>query len=592
MRPSAAGTGRRDRASRLALAHERGWELVLGRIDSSNAGRDIRKAWQHALTLHRVTPERRGWDDWIAPSRVCETAGRLAPPSRRRGHSPDTTHAGVLARSQAQAIFESVASMNVYLHTFGCQMNFLESELLESLLARAGMRLVRDHRQADVAIVNGCVVREHAEARAIQKAESLRRGGVPRVGVIGCLARREGGVESADFLVSPEHYDRLAEIISGRTEAHVAVSRRIRPLPGKPELTGYEGPGLAGVLPRVPRGVGAWLAISRGCDNFCSYCVVPHARGKEVSRDADEVVREMESLAAAGTKEVTLIGQNVNSYRHGSVDFPSLLERVDRLSLFPRVRFLTSHPRDMLRRTLEIVAASNTICHHLHLPLQAGSDPVLKRMNRGYTVEEYRSLVRLARKLMPHVGLTTDIMVGFPGESESDFRRTLAVVRDVEYDAAFTFGYSRRGGTAAARMEGALPRDVVRDRLEILIDAVRECAARRLARRVGGAAEVLIEGGSPKSSAECIGRSREGNTVVLPRSGWERGDIVRVRLRELRAFTFFGTPVAGERVGRRCLPKCTTGSRRTEDAEDTIVTEPVVQAVDRCVCATHHGRAE
>ncbi len=478
--------------------------------------------------------------------------------------------------------------MNVYLHTFGCQMNFLEAELLRSVLADAGMRIVTHHDEADVAIVNGCMVREHAEARAVHKVTALRREGVPIVGVIGCLARREGGVASADFAVSPEHYDRLPEVISRAGEGRVALSGR-SPAGEKLELVGYEGAGLRSVLPRVPATVGAWVAISQGCDNFCSYCVVPHARGRQVSRAPAEIVREIESLASAGCREVILLGQNVNSYRWGDVDFPALLERVDEVALVPRVRFLTSHPRDMGRRTLEVMAASVTVCPHLHLPLQAGSDPVLERMNRGYTAGEYRSLVQLARELMPHVGLTTDLMVGFPGEDESDFRRTLAMVREIEFDSAFTFGYSRRGGTSAASMAGSLPRQLVQKRLETLICTVRKHAARRLARRVGSVVEVLVEGESPKNSAEYAGRSREGNVVVLPRGRWLPGDTVAVRVCEVRAFTLFGVPLSDQRQGHRGGTDVRARRLRFDGTGGRAAAGEAVRAVTSCMCTTHHG---
>ncbi len=421
--------------------------------------------------------------------------------------------------------------MKAYIESFGCQMNFLEDELLKAVLVGAGWEIVGESREADVVLVNGCLVRRHAEERALSRVGTLKREGARLVGVVGCLARRIGGIPGVSLLVSPENYKRLPEAIAEAARGGAA-------------LLGYEGVGVNGLVPRSRPGTVAWVAISRGCDNFCSYCVVPYARGRETCRCPDDILREIESLAERGCREVTLLGQNVNSYRSGGTDFPGLLERIDRAGAVLRVRFLTSHPRDIGGTTLEVVSRSSTVCEHLHLPLQSGSDRLLRRMNRGYTVERYWSLIERARELMPTVGLTTDLMVGFPGEEEWDFDQTLALVREIQFDAAFTFGYSSRPGTAAARMADSLPPSVVGRRLSELISTVREVAEERLRRRLGSVVQVLIEGESPKTPADWRGRSREGNVVVFPRAGERVGDIASVKVEELRGFTLRGRNAA------------------------------------------------
>ncbi len=486
---------------------------------------------------------------WVG-CRDTRTSGTARSSHPGHGRSPpDGTihHAPLTNEDEYDSEHEPSDGMNVYIHTFGCQMNFLESELLLTVLTRSGVSVVQQPDQADVAVVNGCLVREHAEERAWEKVRALRAGGVPVVGVIGCLARSSRGVGPADFAVSPEHYDRLLEVMAQRGSS-------------APSLVSYEGPWLDGVSTRIGTAVTAWVAISRGCNNFCSYCVVPHARGREESRSPDAIIGEIEGLARGRCREVVLIGQNVNSYRFGPVDFPDLLKRIDALRLVPRIRFLTSHPRDMGPATLEAMAGSDTICHHLHLPVQAGSDRVLERMNRGYSAARYMMLVQEARALMPDLGITTDLMVGFPGESSADFSRTLSLVRDVEFDAAFTFGYSPRPGTVAATMNDRVSQRVVGERLRTLIDTVRDSAARRLRRRIGSVVEVLVEGESPKSTDEYIGRSREGNVVVAPRTGLTPGEVARVEITQLRGFTLWGRTVAHE-PGCRGLPVERPGAR-------------------------------
>lgn len=381
-----------------------------------------------------------------------------------------------------------------YIETYGCQMNFSDAELIETLLAGEGLRRSEGEAGADLVLINTCGVREHAEQRVLSRLNKMkhRRRINPRsvIVVCGCMAQRmgDGLIEKApwvDLVLGPDSYRRLPELLAriksgGNSESALEFDRSetysdIAPLRGDPSS--------------------AWVPVTRGCDNFCSYCIVPYTRGRERSIPVDHVIREIEWLHNEGYREVTLLGQNVNSYRDGEVDFADLLDRAAETGI-GWVRFLTSHPRDLSRRVLEVMADRENVCSHLHLPLQSGSDRVLHAMNRGYTASWYMEKVDMARELVPDVSITTDLIFGFPGETTADFEATLSVMERARFDFAFLYRYSEREGTPACSFPDPVPEKERIDRLKSAIELQNTLTAERNARRIGSVHTVLVKGPS------------------------------------------------------------------------------------------------
>ncbi|MBC7254089.1 MAG: tRNA (N6-isopentenyl adenosine(37)-C2)-methylthiotransferase MiaB [Actinobacteria bacterium] len=398
--------------------------------------------------------------------------------------------------------------------TFGCQMNVHDAERIAGILLEAGWREVQPE-EAEAVILLTCCVRESAEERLYGRLASLRpwkeeRGILVAVG--GCLAQKEGRrlMERAphvDLVFGTHQFPRIAELLEE------AAARRICAL----EMDGLR---LADLPARRRENFRAWVTITHGCDNFCSYCVVPYVRGREVSRPLGEILEEVGRLVAEGAREINLLGQNVNSYRlreEGRSRFADLLRLLGRE--FPEVwiRFTTSHPRDFDRRIMEAIAETENVCEHVHLPVQAGSDRVLQAMNRGYLAEDYLRKVEELRRLVDGVVLTTDLMVGFPGETEEDFRRTLELVERCRFDAAFTFIYNPRPGTAASRLGDDVPREVKLERLERLAELTRRLTAESLRRRVGRVETVMVEGRSRKDEKTWKARTRGNQLVHFPK---------------------------------------------------------------------------
>lgn len=404
----------------------------------------------------------------------------------------------------------------LYIQTFGCQMNVQDSEKMAALLQDSGYETTDDPEGADLIIVNTCSIREKAAQKIYSQLGRFRslKETKPQLllGVGGCLAQERGErlfqrAPYLDLVFGTHQIHRLPDLIEAREKTG-----------GKIAETDFceQIPSLA--IPALPsaEAVSAFVTIMQGCDNFCAYCVVPHLRGREESRPLTEIVREVESLAAKGIREVTLLGQNVNSYGKtvgGGPDFADLICALGKVAGLERIRFTTSHPKDLSPRLIDCFGKVASLCEHIHLPVQAGSDLVLKRMNRGYTAGEYREKVDLLRRSCPEISITSDVIVGFPGEQEEDFQATLELMREIRFDNLFSFQYSEREGTAAVGMDGAVDGRVKRERLRILQDLQEEHTLAKNSARVGRVESVLVEGQSKNSGEEMTGRTR-GNRIV------------------------------------------------------------------------------
>jgi len=426
-----------------------------------------------------------------------------------------------------------------HIEAYGCQMNLYDGDLIASILDTSGYRPAREARDADVIVVNTCSVREHAEHRAlgrIKEYAGLKRGRPDvRLVACGCMAQRLGGellrqVQGVDLVIGTDQYESLPELLN-----HTWPQRRLTATHTCADQT------YSRVLPRHKGGVCAFVAVMRGCDNRCAYCIVPQLRGPARSRPLEEILREVTELSAQGVREITLLGQNVNVYRDGPSLFPDLLQKVVEIEGIARVRFITSHPRDMSEDILRAVAASSKICEHLHLPLQSGSDRILEAMRRGYTAGEYRALVDRARDLIPDISITTDLIAGFPGETEDDFSQTIDMMTALEFDNAFTFQYSPRQGTSAAAMPGQVSSHVRHRRLKRLIDLQRQITHRVNQRLAGRTVQVLVEKTSKRDTRELMGRTGNHKAVVFPGESELIGKLVDVRVNSVPSGTAKGT---------------------------------------------------
>lgn len=431
--------------------------------------------------------------------------------------------------------------MKVYIETYGCQMNEYDSSMIRSLLATDGHTFVRAPEGADAIIVNTCSVRERAERRVLGRLRHLRGLAGPDVllGVVGCVAQRMGDhlareVRGLSFIVGTDQYALLPDVL----ESAERGVRRVETAVDQDET--YD---------RRPEHAEAslreFVSVARGCDNYCSYCVVPYVRGRERSRPADAVVREVRMLAGLGARDVTLLGQNVNSYRDGRKDFAELLRMVDGVNGLPRVRFATSHPKDLTERLVDAVAELPAACEHVHLPVQSGSDRILEAMNRGYTREHYLGLVDMVRSRVPGVAMTTDLIVGFPGETEACFEETLSLMREVRFDSAFMFRYSVREGTKAAGLPDDVPEETKIERLETVIELQKAITSELNGKLAGSVVEVLVEGPSERDPGTLFGRTRTGKSVVVPGPPSLTGSLVPVKVERASAWTLHGAVVAG-----------------------------------------------
>jgi len=437
----------------------------------------------------------------------------------------------------------------VHIETFGCQMNEYDTELVRSLLKARGFAFTDDRERADVILMNTCAVREHAHTRVYARLADLRAIKRQRplvVGVLGCMAQhlKEALTETeplVDVLAGPDAYRRLPELLVRALEAQ---ERGERQQSLAVDLSEYET--YADILPDRTEGVNAWLAVMRGCDNFCTFCVVPYTRGRERSRDPASILRETEHLAAQGYKQVTLLGQNVNSYRYQDWDFARLLTAVAEVPGIERVRFTSPHPKDFPPALLDAVAGHPKICKHIHLPLQSGNDRILRLMGRAYTRREYLALVDEIRRRNSAIALTTDLICGFCSETEEEFLDTCQVVREVGFHAAFVFKYSERPHTIAARKyPDDVPDAVKSDRVVRLVGIQTELSLKKNQEMIGRTVMVLVEGDAKKSSAQWMGRTDNNVTVVWERAGSRArpGDLIPIAVTRASVTTLFGKEV-------------------------------------------------
>ncbi|HYR51177.1 MAG TPA: tRNA (N6-isopentenyl adenosine(37)-C2)-methylthiotransferase MiaB [Candidatus Dormibacteraeota bacterium] len=414
-----------------------------------------------------------------------------------------------------------------YIETYGCQMNVADSELMLGRLGQAGYRRVERAEEADVILVNTCAIREHAEQRIYGRLGELTRHKLRRPGVVlgvaGCMAQHLRGklmerVPLVDLVVGPDGYRRLPELIDeAREEPTLAV-----------RLSRVETYG--DLVPARADGVRAWVSIMRGCDKFCSFCIVPYVRGRERSLPADEVLRQVEHAAAEGFREIVFLGQTVNAYRDGDVDFAELLVRADRVPGIARIRFTSPHPSDMSDRAIGAMATCEKVPPHLHLPLQSGSDSVLRAMRRIYSMDEYERLVEKVRRAIPGIALSTDIIVGFPGETDADFQATRQAMDRIGYESAFIFKYSPRPGARSAEWPETVDEEEKTRRIMLLIEEQQKRSLLENEADVGSAVEVLVEGPTKRNPSEWFGKSAHFKTTVFPHRGERVGDLVSVRV--------------------------------------------------------------
>ena len=452
-----------------------------------------------------------------------------------------------LARTRTEELKKELSRpLTAHIETFGCQMNFKDSEKLQGILEEMGYTLI-DTEEADFVIYNTCTVRENANLRVYGRLGYLhslkKKNPQMMIALCGCMMQEPQVVEKlktsysfVDLIFGTHNIYKLPELVSHaleiRGEKRMIIDiwkdtdQIVEDLPSERKYFFKSG-----------------VNIMFGCNNFCSYCIVPYVRGRERSREPEAILKEIRSLAADGVVEVMLLGQNVNSYGKtlkNPITFAQLLKEVEKIDGIERIRFMTSHPKDLSDELIQVMAKSRKICHHLHLPLQSGSSRVLKEMNRRYDKEKYLSLVEKIREKIDDISLTTDIIVGFPGETEEDFQETLDVVRKAQYDTAFTFIYSKRSGTPTAAMEDQVPQEVVKDRFDRLLALVQEIGRERSSRFLNTVQEVLVEEKQSSQKGYVTGRMMQNLLVHFPGEESLVGKTVRVKLIECKGFYYIG----------------------------------------------------
>lgn len=422
-------------------------------------------------------------------------------------------------------------------------MNAADTELVVGILDKAGYDQTSELERADVVLVNTCAVRENAEQRVIGRLGDFRHykkqnPGVV-VGVLGCMAERlrRDLIESedhVDLVVGPDEYRRLPEMIESAMHGEKGIAVRLSRVETYDDIT-----------PVREDGVNAWISVMRGCDKFCSFCVVPFTRGRERSRPMAGVLEEARGLIERGFREVTLLGQNVNSYfdEKQKCDFATLLEQVALLDSTLRVRFTTSHPQDMSERLIEVIAKHKNICNYIHLPVQSGSDRILEAMNRNYSADHYRNLVQKIRETIRGVSLSTDIIAGYPTETEDDHKQTIQLLEEIEFDGAFTFKYSPRENTKAWHLKDDVTEETKSERLNEVIDVQRAISFKKNNEEIGRNYQILVEGESRKSSNDWCGRTDTNKMVIFPRNGTTVGTYLDIQIERANSATLFGKPV-------------------------------------------------
>ncbi|MCK9179547.1 MAG: tRNA (N6-isopentenyl adenosine(37)-C2)-methylthiotransferase MiaB [Bacteroides sp.] len=430
------------------------------------------------------------------------------------------------------------------IETYGCQMNLADSEVVASIMKQSGYRVTEDLDEADAVFLNTCSIRENAEQRIINRLEflnSLRKEKKLIIGVLGCMAERvkEDLIEKhhADLVVGPDSYLTLPDLIATVEAGEKAMDV---------ELSTTET--YKDIIPSRIYGnrVSGFVSIMRGCNNFCTYCIVPYTRGRERSRTLDSILQEVNDLVNRGYKEITLLGQNVNSYAYKKeneevISFPQLLKSVAMAAPHTRIRFTTSHPKDMSDETLKVIASTANICKHIHLPVQSGSSRILKLMNRKYTREWYLDRIAAIRKYIPNCGITTDLFSGFHSETEEDHQETLSLIKVCQFDSAFMFKYSERPGTYASKnLEDNVPEEVKLRRLNEIIELQREMSELANQQEINRTHEVLVEGVSKRSNKQFFGRTEQNKVVVFDREDAQIGDFVNVTINDVSSATLKG----------------------------------------------------
>ncbi len=431
-----------------------------------------------------------------------------------------------------------------YIKTYGCQMNEHDSEKIAGMLEEMGYNPTDELEKADLIFLNTCTVRENAELKVFGKVGSLKR--LKRanpdliIGIGGCMMQVEEPVQKikekfphVDLVIGTHNLHKLPELVSEIEENNQRIIS-----------VWDQEKGIIPDLPSVRKSdFQAWVTIMQGCDNYCSYCIVPYVRGHERSRPKENIINEVKNLIEDGVIEITLLGQNVNSYAQdleADYDFADLLAELDKIEGLKRIRYMTSHPRDFNEKTIKTIADSKKVCEHFHLPIQSGSNDVLYEMNRGYTREEYLTMIDNIKEHFDHYSITTDIIVGFPGETEEDFQATLDIVKEVEFDMAFTFKYSKRTGTPAAKKDNQVREEVKDRRLQKLMKVQNKISLRQNKKLEGKILEVLVEGESKNNPDTFMGRSRTNKLVIFPRQAGLIGKVVKVKINNAQSWTLYG----------------------------------------------------
>lgn len=446
-------------------------------------------------------------------------------------------------------------SSKVYIETYGCQMNFADTEIVLGILKNKGYSVAKSIEEADVVLLNTCSIRDNAEQRIYGRLGNLKNYKTQKpdmlLGILGCMAERlrKDLIEEkkiVDLVVGPDEYRRLPEYLDIAFNGDKGIGVRLSRTETYDDIEPYREDGLS-----------AWISVMRGCDKFCTFCVVPFTRGRERSRSLESVLKEVESLSERGFKEVTLLGQNVNSYKDGDYDFADLLEAVAKVDRTIRVRFTTSHPQDLSDKLLYTIAENSNICNYIHLPVQSGSNRILELMNRTYTIEHYLNLIEKARKIIPGVSFSTDIIAGFPTETWEDHLATLEVMKQVRYDGAYMFKYSPREGTKAYKMNDDVPDDVKTKRLQEIIDLQQTISFEKNQELIGKEEIILVEGFSRKSEDFLAGRTDTNKVVIFPVNDNVRaGDYVKVKINRATSATLFGDYIENYYHNEYSLQRC------------------------------------
>lgn len=432
----------------------------------------------------------------------------------------------------------------LYIETYGCQMNVADTEIVQSLMVKGGYELTENIHQADVIFVNTCSVRENAEERVFGRLGEFKRHKKEKpevvVGVLGCMAERlrtkffedntqYGRKGIADLVVGPDEYRKLPDLVNKARHGEKGVAVQLSRVENYDDIT-----------PLRTSGKNAWITVMRGCDKFCSFCVVPFTRGRERSRSLRSITSEVEDLSRKGFRDITLLGQNVNSYTDENYDFADLLRKTAQVDRNMRIQFTTSHPQDMSDKLIKAVASEPNISKYIHLPVQSGSDRILDLMNRNYTAGHYLNLVNKIKHSIPNVALSTDIIAGFPTETDDDHNLTLDLLKNVRFDGAFMFVYSPRENTKAWSMKDDISHEIKTKRLNEIIKLQNQISLEKNKQLIGKTFKVMIEGISRKSDDELKGRTNTNKKVIFPKNGSEIGDYVDVKIEHANSATLFG----------------------------------------------------